>query len=44
LAPELACKKIIERIIKIKGTKAKDIQVAFLAINKKRAGGDLCYS
>jgi N4-(beta-N-acetylglucosaminyl)-L-asparaginase len=35
LMPELACKKIIERIIRIKGAKAKDIQVAFLAINKK---------
>lgn len=35
LSPEAACKKIIERIIKIKGQKAKDIQVAFLAINKK---------
>jgi len=35
LLPEAACKKAIERIIKIKGTKAKDIQVAFLAVNKK---------
>ena len=35
LSPEAACKKIIERIVKIKGEKAKDIQVAFLAINKK---------
>lgn len=35
LSPETACKKIIERIIKIKGAKAKDIQVAFLAVNKK---------
>ena len=35
LSPELACKKIVERIIKIKGAKAKDIQVAFLAVNKK---------
>ena len=35
LSPEAACKKIIERIIKIKGAKAKDIQVAFLAVNKK---------
>jgi N4-(beta-N-acetylglucosaminyl)-L-asparaginase len=35
LPPEAACKKIIERIIKIKKDKAKDIQVAFLAINKK---------
>lgn len=35
LSPEAACKKIIERIIKIKKEKAKDIQVAFIAINKK---------
>lgn len=35
LSPEAACKKVIERIVKIKGEKAKDIQVAFLAINKK---------
>ncbi len=35
LAPEAACKNAIERIVRIKGPKAKDIQVAFLAINKK---------
>jgi len=35
LSPEAACKKIVERIIKIKGDKVKEIQVAFLAINKK---------
>lgn len=35
LKPEAACKKVIERIIRIKGEKAKDIQVGFLAINKK---------
>ncbi len=35
LSPEAACKKIIERIVKIKGSKANDIQVAFLAVNKK---------
>jgi len=35
LSPEMACKKAIQRIIKIKGEKAKDIQVAFLALNKK---------
>ena len=35
LSPEAACKQAIERIIKIKGDKAKDIQVAFLAINKR---------
>jgi N4-(beta-N-acetylglucosaminyl)-L-asparaginase len=35
LSPESACKKVIERIVKIKKEKAKDIQVAFLAVNKK---------
>jgi N4-(beta-N-acetylglucosaminyl)-L-asparaginase len=35
LSPEAACKKVIERIIKINKEKAKDIQVAFLALNKK---------
>jgi len=35
LSPEAACKKVVERIVRIKGDKAKDIQVAFIAINKK---------
>jgi N4-(beta-N-acetylglucosaminyl)-L-asparaginase len=35
LSPGEACKKAVERIIKIKGEKAKDIQVAFIALNKK---------
>ncbi|MGK2861169.1 MAG: isoaspartyl peptidase/L-asparaginase family protein, partial [Chitinophagaceae bacterium] len=35
LSPEAACKKAIERIVKIKKEKVKDIQVAFIAINKK---------
>jgi N4-(beta-N-acetylglucosaminyl)-L-asparaginase len=35
LSPEAACKKTIQRIVKIKGVKAKDIQVAFIALNKK---------
>jgi N4-(beta-N-acetylglucosaminyl)-L-asparaginase len=39
LAPEAACKKAIERIVKIKGAKVKDIQVAFLALNKKGVVG-----
>lgn len=39
LSPEAACKKIIERIVKIKGDKVKDIQVAFLALNKKGEAG-----
>ncbi len=39
LSPEKACRKIIERIVKIKGDTVKDIQVAFLAINKKGEHG-----
>ncbi len=39
LSPEEACKKVIERIIRIKKEKAKDIQVAFLAINKQGETG-----
>ena len=35
LSPEAACKKVIERIARIKKEKAKDIQVAFIALNKK---------
>lgn len=35
LSPDAACKKVIERIVKIKGEKVKDIQVAFIALNKK---------
>ncbi len=34
LSPEAACKNAVERIMRIKGEKAKDIQVAFLAVNK----------
>jgi N4-(beta-N-acetylglucosaminyl)-L-asparaginase len=34
LSPEAACKKIIERIASIKKEKAKEIQVAFIAISK----------
>jgi N4-(beta-N-acetylglucosaminyl)-L-asparaginase len=32
-SPEEACKAVIERIVRVKKEKAKDIQVAFLAIN-----------
>ena len=39
LSPEQACKKAVERIIRIKGDKAKEIQVAFLALNKKGEAG-----
>jgi N4-(beta-N-acetylglucosaminyl)-L-asparaginase len=42
LSPEAACKKAVERIIKIKGSKAKDIQVGFIAINKQGQYGGYC--
>ena len=35
LTPEQACKKTVERIIKKRGAKAKDVQVGFLALNTK---------
>ncbi len=35
LSPEQACKKAVERIARIKGAKAKEIQVGFIALNKK---------
>jgi N4-(beta-N-acetylglucosaminyl)-L-asparaginase len=41
-SPENACKKAVERIIKIKGAAAKDIQVGFIAINKKGEYGGYC--
>ena len=34
-SPEEACKVVVERIRKIKKEKAKDIQICFIAINKK---------
>ncbi len=42
LSPEAACKKAVERIIKIKGDKAKEIQVGFIALNKKGETGAYC--
>ena len=39
LSPEQACKKAIERIVRIKKDKAKEIQVAFIALNKKGEAG-----
>jgi N4-(beta-N-acetylglucosaminyl)-L-asparaginase len=39
MSPEQACKAAVERIIRIKGDKAKEIQVAFLALNKKGETG-----
>ena len=41
-SPEQACKKAVERIIKIKGDKAHDIQVGFIAINKRGEYGGYC--
>ncbi len=40
--PEEACKKVIERLLKVKGEKAKDIQAAIIAINKKGEYGAYC--
>jgi N4-(beta-N-acetylglucosaminyl)-L-asparaginase len=42
LSPEAACKAAVERIIKIKGAKAKEIQVGFIALNKKGEYGGYC--
>jgi N4-(beta-N-acetylglucosaminyl)-L-asparaginase len=35
MSPELACKKAVERMIRLRKDKAKDLQVGFIAINKK---------
>jgi len=40
--PEAACKKVIERLLKVKGDKAKDIQAAIIAINKNGEYGAYC--
>lgn len=39
MSPEQACRTAVERIIRIKGEKAKEIQVAFIALNKKGETG-----
>jgi len=39
LSPEQACKKAVERILRIKGNKAREIQIGFIAINKKGVYG-----
>ena len=39
LSPEAACKKVIERIVRIKKEKAKNRQVAFIALNKQGVAG-----
>ena len=41
-SPENACKLAVERIIKRNPAKAKDFQVAFIAINKKGEYGAYC--
>jgi N4-(beta-N-acetylglucosaminyl)-L-asparaginase len=39
-SPEMACKKAVERIIKLRGEKGKKLQVGFLALNKNgQVGG-----
>ncbi|UOQ96467.1 N(4)-(beta-N-acetylglucosaminyl)-L-asparaginase [Hymenobacter sp. 5317J-9] len=38
-SPQAACREAIERIAAIKGAKAKDIQVAFIAVNKQGQTG-----
>jgi len=35
MSPELACKRTVERIVKKRGDKAKDLQVGFIALNTK---------
>ena len=35
LAPEAACKKAVERIVKRNGANAKNVQVGYIALNKK---------
>jgi len=39
MSPEKACKAAVEKVARIKKEKAKDIQVAFIAINKKGETG-----
>lgn len=39
LSPEQACKAAVERIVRIKKEKAKEIQVAFIALNKNGETG-----
>lgn len=40
--PEEACKAAVERIVKKKAQKSKEIQVGFLALNKKGEYGSYC--
>lgn len=42
ISPEMACKEAVERIIRRHPLKAKDIQVGFLALNRKGEYGAFC--
>jgi N4-(beta-N-acetylglucosaminyl)-L-asparaginase len=33
-SPEMACKKTLERLIRMRGTKVKDLQMGFIALNR----------
>jgi N4-(beta-N-acetylglucosaminyl)-L-asparaginase len=35
LSPEQACKKTLERLIRMRGNKVRDLQVGFIALNRK---------
>jgi N4-(beta-N-acetylglucosaminyl)-L-asparaginase len=41
-SPEDACREAVERILKKNPTRARDIQVGFLALNKRGAYGSYC--
>lgn len=41
-SPEAACRKAVERIVKRDAAKAREIQVGFIAINKKGEYGGYC--
>ena len=34
-SPEVACRKAVDRLVKLRGNKAMEVQVGFLALNKK---------
>ena len=39
MSPQDACREVIRRIVKNRGTSAKDLQVGFLAINNRGVHG-----
>lgn len=39
IAPEAACKEAIRRIVRVRGEKAKHVQVAFIALTRKGVAG-----